>query len=104
MTHSAIYTGNSSVIIAEGLKDRTGAAITTATVRMTALVDNRGRAVTGVDVPLAMSHVGDGDYEGELPDNMGIRAGNIYKATVTADVAGVVAEWTETLVAQARLA
>jgi hypothetical protein len=104
MTSSAIYTGNSQVIIADGLKDRDGAAITNGTVRLVALVDNRGRDVTGVTLPLAMSHVGEGVYEGALPDDLGIRAGSIYKATVTADVAGVVGEWTETLVAQVRRA
>lgn len=104
MSSSAIYTGNSSVIIAEGLKDRAGAAITNATVRLTALVDRRGRDVTGITLPLAMSHVSGGTYEGELPDDMNIQAGQVYKATVTADVAGVVAEWTETLIGQVRIA
>ena len=104
MTDSAIYTGNSSVIIAEGLKDRDGNAITNATVRLVALVDNRGRDVPGIPLPLAMSHVGAGSYEGDLPDDLGIRAGSIYKATVTANVAGVVGEWVESLVAQVRVA
>ena len=104
MTASAIYTGNSSVMIAEGLKDRDGTAITNATVQLTALVDNRGRDVTGVSLPVALSHVGDGTYEGELPDNMGIRAGSTYKATVVAVASGVTAEWEETLIAQKRTA
>lgn len=102
MTASAIYVGNTSVLVVSGVKDRAGTAITDAVVSLVELVDNRGRAVTGVTLPVTCDHISDGTYEGEIPAGLDISAGRVYRATVTAVANGVTAEWEETLIAQKR--
>jgi hypothetical protein len=102
MTASALYVGNTSVLVVSGVKDRAGVAITGATVQLVELVDNRGRAVTGITLPITCDHIDAGTYEGEIPADLDIRAGSVYRATVTATASGVTAEWEETLIAQKR--
>ena len=104
-THSTVYVDNDSILLVESLRDRNGDLVTTATVTLDSLVDKNGDAVSGVDTPSELTHVGDGTYELTIPSTASFVSDRIYRATVKAvTVSGLIAEWTERLIAKRRAA
>jgi hypothetical protein len=104
MSHSPIYIGNDSVIQVNSLRGRTGDPIEGALVQVLSIKDKGGNDVQGVDLPLTLSHIGDGNYEGELTKDIEVRAGRVYTMEVVATFNGRAAQWHENLVAQDRTA
>jgi hypothetical protein len=104
MTHSTIFVDdNTHVLELVGLVDNLGAVQTDATVKVTAVVDQNGLAVTGVTVPITLPHIGSGLYRAILPAGGSFHAGRRYNATFSAiGTQGYHGQWEETVVAQTR--
>ena len=102
---SEIYIDNDSVVVLKALKNRAGILQTDATVTLIGFTDHKGKAVGGVELPVTMNHVGDGDYEGIISKDIAVGAGRTYLATVRAvSAAGITGEWVETVAAKQRVA
>lgn len=106
INYSALYVGNTSVIELDGLADLDGDYQNDATVTLESLTNKvTGAAVSGVTTPLTLSYVAgsDGQYQGTIPHDAAVVAGNVYLAVVLAiSAAGQRARWTERLVARNR--
>jgi hypothetical protein len=100
--HSSLFVANSTVIQVEALRNRAGTVVTGATVRLQSLADERGNAVFGVTTPLAIPHIEAGTYEVTLSPDLVITPGRLYRAVITAEDAGLTAQWTEDLIAKVR--
>lgn len=96
---SGLYIGSDSILMLQGLVNRDGEPVTDAEVTLETFVDAAGLPVAGISLPLTLLHVSDGDYEAAIPDEIGLMAGHVYKATVRADRASIVKTWTETVLA-----
>lgn len=102
-----IFVGNDNFLEVSALKNSaTDEFINDATVTVT-LTDSAGSQVAGETWPLAVSYINasDGVYRATLRDTLTLTAGQLYRATVTADAgAGLLATWIRPLRALNRIA
>lgn len=103
-THSSLYIDNSAVLKVEALRDRSGELVTGAAVVLEEFVDKSGNAVAGMTTPTALTETSTGTYEVEIPYDIDVTAGKVYRLTVSATYLGYVGEWTETVIAKRRAA
>jgi hypothetical protein len=92
---SVLYVNTTSLLRLVGLRDRDGDLVLAATVELTELNDRNGDAVTGISLPLSLAAVGDGSYEGEIPETVDVAAGDTLKARVVATFGALVATFFE---------
>lgn len=100
--HSSIFIDSDSVLSVEGLRDRSGSLVSTATVTLDAFIDKRsGATVAGITLPAEFTNLDSGNYELALPNELALTENRIYSATITAiSTSGYRREWTETMIAK----
>lgn len=104
MSNSEYFVGNTMVARLSSLVDHNNNIVTSATVTLETLEETDGTAVTGVTLPLAMSHIASGLYEAEVSSAAAVTAGKQYYGTIKAVDGTATGEWRETLVAKTRVA
>ena len=88
---ASIQLNSDNTIELRGLRNAvTGQAVTTATV--TAVTTYNGVNVSGITWPITLSHVSNGLYRANIPNEVNLVTGREYKALVVAD-AGADAHW-----------
>lgn len=98
-----IYLDNDHVVKLDGLKDKDGVAVTSATVECR-ILDSDKQEVSGITWPLALSHVSDGNYEVVLDKAVDLTLNSLHFLEVTAVQGGTEAMWRERIIAAERSA
>lgn len=97
-----IYINNDNLLTVSSLKNANGGALVTdATVQAT-LYDSDDTEVTGQTWPLVLGADGSGNYSGQLQDTINLVDQAQYEAVITAEGAGLQAEWRLSLIATQR--
>jgi ABC-type nickel/cobalt efflux system permease component RcnA len=97
MSESSLPVNSDMVLRFGTLKDRSGIAITTATVTVQEFKDELGATPGGITLPLAMSHIGLGVYEAAISDAIAVVANQKYAVKLRAVSGTLQREWTHTV-------